>query len=102
MLLFTEWNFVTSEIQLERAMPWERMFWKQEGSYSEEAAQNKKWLDFLFCFSPIKPPTWHFPRQGDKEQKERLEAKKAASNFATIVFENESFCWNGCQADLWF
>ena len=42
MLLFTEWNFVTSEIQLERAMPWERMFWKQEGSYSEEAAQNKK------------------------------------------------------------
>lgn len=38
---------------------------EHSGSYAEEAAQNtEKQLDSLFCFSPIKPPIWHFPYLG--------------------------------------
>lgn len=45
------------------------MPWKLERRHSDAVAQNTEMqLDFLFFFSSIKPPIWHVPKLGDKEQ----------------------------------
>lgn len=69
-------------------MSWERMFWKLGVILKKQHKNTEKQLESSFCFSPIKPPVWNSPSQGDKEQWQQLGAKKAASNFATIVFED--------------